>query len=703
MNTQVSGEIGEKLMSKPSGKRNKNYEGKGHRTRAELPYDFKEFIAWDGEGIAVDEPIEYEISTGPESLTSAYNWEGSRNVFWEWERKPQPYVLLAHSKGDSISSEHGLSSHDCLEFMLDTKARYPNSIFIGFSFNYDINQILKDIPERLKNILYETNKLQVGSYWMEWLPRKHFIVKHRRTHRSFILYDVFGFFQTSFLQTCREYLGEDDPDLGIIERGKQDRVQFKWEELEDKIAPYNRMELTMLVRVMDQLRDDLHSVGIDPSRWHGPGAIANEVLAKYNIPISRDIPEEVLDASQYAYAGGRFEAFGLGRYANLVWEYDIHSAYPAAATQLPDLSNGAWEHVEAFESGTFGVWYVDYCSPDDENSASRRPGPLFCRAETGLISYPAEVQNWYWTPEAKLVCGYVKEGWIFRPNTERKPFSFITDLYDERRILQNQGSSAQRAIKLILNSLYGKTAQCVGGKGKPPRWHQLEYAGYITSYTRSMIYEAMKLNPDAIIAVETDAIFSTVPLDLDVGPGLGQWERKEYKEIVYLQSGFYYATKIDNTIVCKYRGMDRDRETMQPVGLPYRYVLDHLDRRTGPKHIRTPGLLSYTTRFIGLGLSLKTSAVWRSWEKKTKVISLDQTSWGNKRFHLSVLCDACQDEKTMYECLHTMLIGGYAGESYPRALPWREVKGKKGANISPEELRELQDEFMVLEGADRFS
>jgi hypothetical protein len=218
-----------------------------------------------------------------------------------------------------------------------------------------------------------------------------------------------------------------------------------------------------------------------------------------------------------------------------------------------------------------------------------------------------------------------------------------------------------------------------------------------------MIYKAIRLNPDAIIAVETDAVFSKTPLDLDVGPGLGQWERKEYKEIVYLQSGFYYATKADDKIVCKYRGMDRDRETMQPIGLPYGHVLDHLRRGTGARHIRTPGLLSHTTRFVGLGISLKTSAVWRSWEKKPKTISLDQTSWGNKRFHLSVLCPECQDGKTMYDCPHTMVIGGYAGESYPRALPWRKVKGKKGANISPEEQRELQDYFLDMEGADRFS
>src|SRR5215831_3196703 len=651
-------------------------------------WDEREFIAWDGEGLAV----EHQVDLGG-------------NVKY----CPQPYVTLANSKGDRIKDRCGISTHQCFEMILDAKQKYPDTIFVGFGFNYDINQILADIPWECLERLYRKGTLSVGGYWMEWRPRKHFILRHRKTKRSAIIYDVFGFFQTSFLEACREYLGKDDPDLEIIRQGKEDRTSFNWYEMDDKIIPYNNLELSMLVRVMNQLRQDLHEVGIDPSRWHGPGAIANEVLKKFDVRISRTVPEEVLDAAQYAYAGGRFECFRLGRHKGSVYEYDIHSAYPAGAIRLPDISDGTWEYVERFEPGTFGVWRVEYKSAT-QSGRDTRPEPLFCRSEDGSISFPTEVQGWYWTPEAGLVPDSVQGGWVFRPSNEDKPFAFVTGLYDERRVLKDQKKSAQRALKLILNSLYGKLAQTVGGhKGQPPRWHQLEYAGFITSYTRAMIYRAIISNPGAIIAAETDAVFSTEPLDLPCSDGLGDWERKEYVGITYLQSGFYYAERADGEIICKYRGMDRDRATQQPTRLPYRKVLDRLARRSGKEYRFTPDLLTSTTRFIGLGMALKTSSVWRCWKTEPKRVSLDQKPWCNKRYHLSEECPECQSGFTLNDCLHTTIIGGYAGRSFARSLPWRHVKEEKEEEIwheapqSWEEWQEMDNEFLVLEEADRWS
>jgi hypothetical protein len=44
-----------------------------------------------------------------------------------------------------------------------------------------------------------------------------------------------------------------------------------------------------------------------------------------------------------------------------------------------------------------------------------------------------------------------------------------------------------------------------------------------------------------LIAVETDAVFSTVPLDLPIGEGLGEWECTTFDEMIYLQSGMYFG------------------------------------------------------------------------------------------------------------------------------------------------------------------
>ena len=658
-----------------------------------------QFVAWDGEGTRVEEPTEWVTRCG-----TAYVWQkdGKITVTEEHKRYPQPYVLLACGApgiGHRIIHEAGLPTKDCLEFILQVKQTYRNTIFVGFGFNYDVNQILKDLPDECLYELHEKNETCWGPYKIKWLPRKSFYIKHGRSGRSAVIYDVFGFFQTSFLQACREYIGKDDERLIEIEAGKAGRDAFEWSDLKEIIIPYNRMELVLLVEMMDKLRADFEAAGIFPSRWHGPGAIAGEVLGKYGVKVSRDIPKGVLRAAQWGYAGGRFEQFQLGRHADLVYEYDIRSAYPAAIANLPDLSAGSWEHVESWEPGTFGIWRCDYQSND--GLSTRKPQPLFRRSQTGSVSYPPKVHGWYWTPEASLVPSHIREGYVFRPISNNRPFAFVEKLYEQRRLYKSQGISTQRALKLILNSLYGKLAQTIGGKDGPPSWHQLEWAGYITSTTRAKIYEALMLNPNAVIATETDAVFSTEPLDLPLSDRLGDWEQTIFKSIVYLQSGFYYADT-GAEILCKYRGMDRDRETKQPIGLPYRSVLDHLRDKTGLSDRVAAPLTSYTTRYVGLGLGLGTNSVWRSWETKPKTVILDQNPRSSKRFHLSLTntfggvldpgCHLCDAGISLYQQLHPTQIGGEMGFSYRRALPW-VTREAQDADQNDEEWLEENPDF----------
>jgi hypothetical protein len=647
--------------------RRQDFRSKGHRETNQRGWNVREFIAWDGEGIAFNEPIE-------EGASGFFHEEDSRELFRGHKRRPQNYVLLANSKKERITNKDGLNTYDCFEMLLEAKRRYPLSIFVGFSINYDINQMLKDLPEKVLWRIHDDNMAGIGSYYIRWRPGKSLYLKHRSTDRAMILYDVFGYFQMSFLKVCEKYLGKNDPHLQTIQKGKDARELFEWEELDSFIIPYCDTELSMLVRIMDIVRTDFHEVEIDPSEWYGPGAVANKVFKKHSVPISRDIPVEVLDASQFAYAGGRFEPFSLGRHPNTVWEYDIHSAYPEAVTKLPDISRGHWEFVKDFEPQSFGVWNIDYCAGDGTGDENNRPQPLFCRSSNGSISYPTEVQGYYWTPEANLVPNSVLEGWVFRPESETEPFAFVKGMYEQRRLLKSQGNSTERALKLILNSLYGKLAQTVGAKDEnPPRWHQLEYAGYITSYTRAKIYKAIQLNPDAIIASETDAVFSTEPLDLPLTDNLGDWEETIFDEICYLQSGLYYALT-NGQVVSKYRGMDKDRKTQQPLGLPYEVVLDHLHNWTGHGITAPRPLVSYTTRFVGLGLGLRTRSVWRSWEKNSRLIALTHKPGYGKRLHVFKKCHWCQVEVSMVDRLHPTTIGGYSGQSYARALPWRTLK-----------------------------
>lgn len=588
------------------------------------------FVAWDGEGIT---------------------YAGDQ---------AQSYVLFGASTGDSIMKPT-LRSTDCFDLLLSVANSATNAIHVGFALQYDCNMMFRDLTRRHLFVLYRHNKVKWEGYKIEYRPGKWLTV--RKDDRTVRLYDVWGFFQSSFVVACERFLGKDDPELVRIREGKKARSSFTFDQLDTFIVPYWEAELRLLIRLMESLRDDLETADLTLRSWHGPGAVANAVFRQQRIDRARsnDVPIEVNRAAQYAYAGGRFELFRCGHHPGTVYEYDINSAYPAAIARLPNLNEGQWERSQEFDPDSFGVWHVDYRAEVDPRRQFLDPQPLFCRDRKGNVSFPPHVEGWYWTPEARLAAEHVTHGWRFVPRSEELPFTFVGDMYRTRQAWKKAGNSAEKALKLALNSLYGKMAQRAGWK-KPtdplPRWHQLEWAGFVTSSTRALLWQAIVQAGPSLLAVETDAVFTTRPLELDVGDALGQWEESSFDWITYLQSGFWFAGK-DGDVTEHYRGFDRGSITASQA-LQWLQLRDSMGDAV-------PLLHGYTTRFIGMGLGLFTTAPWRSWQTEPRRVVL---GGGGKRAHIPELCQECRDSQPFGSTLHHLSIVTPGGRSHPHMLPW---------------------------------
>ena len=91
----------------------------------------------------------------------------------------------------------------------------------------------------------------------------------------------------------------------------------------------------------------------------------------------------------------------------------------------------------------------------------------------------------------------------------------------------------EKALKLILNSLYGKMAQSIGSKGELPKASNPFYAGAITAGTRARLVEAGLYGPHQVIFFATDAIMS-----------IGRLEGSETVEQKVL-GAFEFAEKLD--------------------------------------------------------------------------------------------------------------------------------------------------------------
>jgi len=640
--------------AKRSGDRHKprrEYLNSAARARSLEAYLSREFVSWDGEGVN--------------------NADGSHS-----------YVLLASSDGAYMSNQGGLPTADVLELFLNAREGVTH---IGYGLGYDINMILRDLDRESLTFLYHTGKVRWNGYRIAWRPGKSFAVRTRE--RRFLIYDILPFFQRSFVAACDEFLQDDSLWQSVrdqVIREKANRGRFAYEQLGD-ISDYNNAELATLVRLANELRERLYRASIRVRRWDGPGAIASALYQKHGTkPSIAPTPNPVATASRHAYAGGRFEIIRTGHSDGRCYQYDLRSAYPSALRHLPCLSHGHWRHViRPTDIVRFGVYRIELTKPVTDHPT--QPQPLWMRNKDGTVGFGEHVHGWYWSPEAALVTGkdgvVIHEGWEYHSDCECEPFGFVEPLYLKRAALKRAGDGAHVAYKLGLNSLYGKLAQQVGWDPGPPLkippYHCLEWAGYVTSHCRAQVYRASLLAPDDILSFETDAVFSRVPLDLDIGSDLGQWDETEYTSLTYLKSGIWWGTLPDGTEVEKTRGINKG-------SLPRMAVITALQHET-------PTVTAETTRFVTLGQALHQNFdIWTHWVTAPRVI---QVSLAGKR--VDVL-DKDHVRKDLSDGWWETVPGWDTREtefSYPYEIEWvsgSTVRHPDGWTLS--ELRDLDDE-----------
>ena len=618
--------------------RRRAYRHNNSKWETDAHYLSRPVVAFDGEGVTGDDGIHrYTTLAAMSSETMEYV---------------------------AVTDPGGIPTEDCFDFIIEQANNTPNAISIIYGGSYDFNMFLNDFTERAARQIYERDFYRWRGYKLGWRRGKTFYAKNLHTGDKVTVYDVVSFFQTSFVRACDSYLGTDWENRDGIIESKARRGTFTDD---DDITDYNRSELVNLIRLFQELRKRLNKAGLRPARWDGPGAVAAALLKREKVKECMAVsPHPVARAARYAYAGGRFEVIMFGHSLSPAWEYDINSAYPAALRTVPDLTDGKWIH-----SGFGIVPEAEFSLVRIRSEAYRRelPAPLFARLKNGSIGYPMNVEGWYWKPEYDATVAYQKAGygqhvilesWQFIPNAgARKPFAFIDSLYKKRQALKAADDGAHVGIKLGLNSLYGKLAQQVGarlrddGTWRTPPFHQIEWAGYTTSWCRAKVLMAALQNLESVIAFETDALFTSAPLDVPISEELGDFGPIEFTDLTYVQSGIYFGNKT-NGKVAKSRGVDLGRLDRATVLGRFRQLVA-ADREVTVK----------LSRFVTIGLALMQSFErWRKWETVTKTIGLEPET---KRIHVP-LCNNCRPGRMELDAWHYTLcpyMGLIKSAEYP--------------------------------------
>jgi hypothetical protein len=615
-------------------------------------------------------PLEFRIVEQKKETSHRKNskWKGHANatkefIAWDGEEtRDKGYCLFGNSKGLYARKPH-LGTEEMLELIIETGRQYPNRFHVGYAFYYDVNQILKDIGKMRIAVLHKTNRVTWNGYTIEHIPHKIFTVSKYDVESGkrirVRIDDCFTYFRSRFDKALKKYGVGSKEELKEVTAGKNDREFFMWKNI-DVIESYWRKELRLLVDLMDLIRKDVNAAGFYIGQWHGPGALASYALKEHGMQeFKRKTPDDILPPVLSAYSAGWFERFKAGVHKGKVYTADINSAYVHAISLLPNLAEGDWEYVldpgadKVFET-RFALYHVKLKGSfkDFMLSAHGVPMPLPLRDKHGVINHPANVDGWYWAPEAALVAGRddveITEAWIFHDDGTY-PFKWVAESYEHRLLLQQLGNPAEKVIKWMLASLYGRAAQRVGWNeetGDPPPWHQLEWAGFITSYCRSMCYRAAMdvAVRGGLVSIDTDGIISTVPfreefLHNGTGEGLGQWKIEEFSEMIYVQNGIYWLK-------------DMKGEWVEPKlrGIPKEQVKDE---KKAIEALEGDGKIQLTKNsFIGYGQALHSDwKRWRTWETRDHVIDVN---YSGKRQHIKMTCRACKAGYKMTECLHDL-------------------------------------------------
>lgn len=451
----------------------------------------------------------------------------------------QAYALLSASTGESITCKEGLSTEECLRFILSLKEK--GTEIVSFSFSYDVNFIFKDLPEKALLKLYQNEecwyKGKESDYRIGRVKGKTFSITeysqldeyygYTRRLRSAVVWDTFGFFQTTFLRTVKDWKISLDPgEQTVLDEGKAARGGFLWPELE-KVREYNLLECRVLVQLMEAVQETLRSLGLYLSRWDGAGSIAAALMKKHGLKqyIRKEYPEELQDAMMRAYFGGRTQAVQFGIFDEPIYHYDLNSAYPSSYLDLPTC-HGDWKKTDRYIPGQkYGMYQVRWKMPDDNCI-----NPFPYRMKDGAIAYPHSGRGIYHAALVTIVLERwpknitIEKGWIFTPESDVKPFAFMKEYMAERLKLKAEGDLRHITMKLGGNSVYGKIVQAVSYKESIPPFQNYFWGGMITCYSHCRLLEAALQDETAVIMFGTDAIFTSRPLNLPIGKELGTWE-----------------------------------------------------------------------------------------------------------------------------------------------------------------------------------
>ena len=461
----------------------------------------------------------------------------------DFEAEDGNAFLLMDSEGKKLDYPN-MSFESLVKFLF----KYEGKWCFFWNLGYDALCILKFLPRSVLDSYKQNRKLKFHymGYVFHYIPNKQLTIRKGKHSVSF--YDIAQYYEKKPLaKTFSENFSKEiPPDYLAMKDKRKDFTLEYYLRHKKEIRRYCKLDCDYTKQLSEKWLDTFNETFVFYSRnWVSSGYCAEKVLLNNHIPIPKfnEIPYIAQEIAWSSFYGGRFELImrGFVRYCCL---YDVNSAYPYALTQLPDLTEGKWYTDYKIHSKTqVGFFHI---IADIAEGVKVCPFPF--RNKNNMILYPSGKFETYVTLHELLsvkndnrIKYKILESAQFIPNKNCSyPFrKFIEKTYQKRLDLGKNNPQGQ-AIKLILNSMYGKMAQTTDNKFG--NLFNPIIASFITGFARAQLYQFVKDNnlEKQVVAFATDsiAIRQNIP-NLD-STKLGEMKLdKEGHDVYYLSNGYY--------------------------------------------------------------------------------------------------------------------------------------------------------------------
>jgi hypothetical protein len=423
-----------------------------------------------------------------------------------------------------------------------TNERYRQKFNWFYNIKYDFESTIKYLNRSELVDLYLNKELELYNYVIKFIDKKFFSITVKKNARYYF-YDMYGFIENSLNNAAKKFLGEEKLH-DVVDSSRLNTDIKYWRENEENIIKYCIKDANLTKRIADYFWNLVYTnMKYYPKRPFSKGKIAEEYfLHNCYIPTINEIPYRVLEYAYNSYLGGRFELLQKG-YFEKCYTYDIKSAYPSSIKDLIDYTKGKWYRCRnnKINKDAYSGYYLCSinCLEMNVSPFTRKIGLLSIYPNGKFKQYLTKEEIEFYRDNFKSVDIKIVSGYEFIADEILTPFKTeIEKLYAWKE--KEKDEDVKYAVKIFMNSFYGKTIQKSGDENFTGKVFNPLWATDITSKTRLKLFKLMLQNIDSVIGTSTDSVHSIEPLSIPKSPKIGDFSLDFQGEGVYIMSDVYY-------------------------------------------------------------------------------------------------------------------------------------------------------------------